>query len=265
MKRIAMVLTGLVVAGVATAQNVPSGVTGLWRFQDSADRLKATIGTDLVTSHPDNSGWLSVPWTVLEPGLSDGGGVQERSYDYLTVTHGIAPNGGGSYVNEYTVAIDYIQTSGIGNWNSLFQTADDAHANDGDLWTDTTGHIGVGATGYSSLTYNPNQWHRIMWSVDNGSFFRVYVDGTLFLDAAGQPVDGRFSLGSNFHLFADNDWEDQWGIVSTAAVWDHALTTEEVAGMGSTATPLTLAVPEPTATSLLALAGLVGLIKRTRK
>lgn len=264
MKKIILILTGLAVVSIAHAQNIPSGVTGLWRFQASTNKFAATIGTDMTSSHVDNSAWFSVPWTVIDPGYSDGGGIQERSFDYITATHGVAPNGGGTYVNEYTVSIDYIQTSGIGSWNSLFQTAGGGNDNDGDLWTNPSGQIGVGDTGYSTLTYDPALWHRITWSIDNGNFFRVYVDGTLFLDAAGQAVDGRFSLNPDFHLFADNDWEDQWGIVSTVMVWDHALTSPEVAAMGDTSTALSF-VPEPTTFSLAALGGLMLLLRRNRK
>jgi hypothetical protein len=275
MKKVIFVLTGLVVASVATAQNVPSGVTGLWRFQTDANKLTATIGTDLTTSDPGNSAWAVGPWTVINPGLSDNGIVQERSWDYLTVTHGIAPNGGGSYVNQYTVAIDYVQTQ-AGAYNSLFQTGS-PHGNDGDLFivgggdgTDrTTSTIGIGAAGYSTLTFDSSQWHRIVWSIDNSSFFRVYVDGALFVDGAGQGVDGRFSLDPTFELFADNDWEDMWGYVGMSATWDRALTSAEVAGMGgwvagaAEATPLT--IPEPTTLSLAALGGLLYLLKRNRK
>lgn len=269
MKKIQIALTVLMVAGVANAADIPSGLTGLWRFQSSADKLKATVGTDLTTSDPDNSAWFSVPWTVIDPGLSDGGGVQERSWDYLSVTHGIAPNGGGSYVNQYTIAIDYVQTSQ--GWNSLYQTGS-PHGNDGDLFiapgvnadTRTDSTIGIGDLGYSTLTFDASQWHRIVWSVDNGNSFKVYVDGNLFLDGIPQAVDGRFSLDPTFYLFADDTWEDQWGLVSTAAVWNRALTTEEVAGMGSTLTPLTL-VPEPTTMSLMAIGCLYGLIRRNRR
>jgi len=51
-------------------------------------------------------------------------------------------------------------------------------------------------------------------------------------------------------------------MVSTAAVWDHALTTDEVAGMGSTTTALT--IPEPATMSILAIGGLA-LLRRNRK
>jgi PEP-CTERM motif len=265
--RVVSVLAVLVAVGIADAvPNVPPGVTGLWRFQTDADKLKATIGADLTTSDPAyNTFWAVGPWTVIEPGLSDNGIVQETSWQYLTVYHGIGANGGGSYVNEYTVAIDYVQTQA--GWNSLFATSWDAHSNDGDLWIAPDGTIGVGDAGYSTLTFDPSQWHRIVWSIDNGNFFRVYVDGVLFLDGIPQAVDGRFSLEvdwegqpGRFHLFADNDWEDMWGYVSTAAVWDHALTSAEVAAMGSASTPLE--IPEPATLGLLALGGLALLRRR---
>jgi hypothetical protein len=273
MKKILAGLAVLVAAGVANAQNVPSGLTGFWRFQDNANKLAATVGTALTTSDPGNSAWMTGPWTVINPGLSDNGIVQERAWDYMTLTHGIGPNGGGSYVNNYTVAIDYLQ--GSDGWNSLYQTAGDAHANDGELFIApgsgggrAGSTIGIGTVGYSSLTFDASQWHRIVWSVDNSSFFRVYVDGTLFLDGAGQGVDGRFSLDPSFYLFADNDWEDQWGLVGTVATWERALSGEEVAGMGgwiggaSEPTPLT--IPEPSTLSLLVVGSLV-LLRRNRK
>ena len=162
MKKIVVVLLVVLVAAAvssAAGVNVPGGVTGLWRFQDNANKLKATIGVDMQTSNPGNSAWMSGPWTMIgTPGnaglYADGGVVQERSWDYLTVNPSFTANGGGSYVNQYTIALDYCQTSdGPGGYNSLFQTAWGGNENDGDLfiWSDglATSEIGVGDVGYS--------------------------------------------------------------------------------------------------------------------
>lgn len=229
-----LICLALMFAHSAGAANVPSGITGLWRFQSSTDKLKATIGVDLTTSDTNNAGFFLGPWTVIGPGLSDGGIVQDRSFDFLTVNPSFIANGGGSYVNEYSIAWDVRPDP---NLNSLFQTAFNGNDNDGDLWIDATAPatatIGVNDVGYSASTFDATKWHRIVLSVDNGNFFRVYVDGVLFLDGAGQSVDGRFSLYTDrFHLFADNDWQDVWILVGNVMTWNRALTTEEVAGMG---------------------------------
>ena len=211
MKKIIVCLLVLAVAGAASATvNVPAGYTGLWRFATSATKLNATVGTALTTSDPGNSAWFSGPWTDIgveawHTMYSDGGCVQERSWDYLTCTHGIAPNGGGDYVNQYTIMMDYVQTSGLDQWNSLYQTGS-PHGNDGDLFTDGAGHIGIGSVedgepGYSSLTYDASTWHRIVLSVDNSSFFRVYVDGALFVDGPGQGVTADF-LSTRLSIFS---------------------------------------------------------------
>ncbi|MFA5292317.1 MAG: hypothetical protein WC496_04695 [Phycisphaerae bacterium] len=276
MNKIIIAILVLTISGIAGATiNFPmNGLTGLWRFQDSANKFAPTFGTAPITSsNAGNSAWFSGPWTMVgtpvNNGLyADGGCIQERIWDYITVQHGISgANGGGSYINEYTVAIDYCQTSGLTAWNSLFQTAWGGNSNDGDLWTDGAGHIGVGATGYSTLTYDASKWHRIILSVDNGSFYRVYVDGVLFLDGAGQAIDGRFSLElDQFNLFADDSWEDQWGLVGTVAVWGRALSTAEVAGMGGwingSATPTIWVAPEPATIAIIAFGGL--LIRRKK-
>jgi len=245
MKKLLAVLIVLGATSSAWAQGVvPDGLTGLWRFQTEADKLKATIGVDLVSSHLNNSAWFPGPWTMIgydwHAGYyADGGVVQERSWDYLTVNPSFTSNGGSEYgyVNEYTVMIDYVQTQ-TGR-NSLFQTAQTGTGNDGDLWTDSNGYIGSDALGYSAMSYDTSKWHRIVWSVKNGDefgqdgFFRVFVDGVLFLDALGQSRDGRYSLYTDaFHLFADDSWEDMWGLVGTVATWNAPLTNEEIAQMG---------------------------------
>jgi len=239
MLKAALISLALVVTGLASAQNVPSGITGLWRFQNSTDKLTATVGYDLVTSNPSSgSSWLA-PWVMIgvpvNAGLySEGGAYQDWSWEYLTVNPGFTANGGGSYVNEYSIMWDVKPDP---NLNSLYQTADSAHANDGDLWIVATNRpasvIGVDAVGFSSATFNGNTFHRIVLSVKNGSFFKVYVDGTNYLDGAGQDIDGRFSLYPNrFHLFADDNWQDAWTTCETVATWNRALTDEEIAGMG---------------------------------
>jgi len=294
MKKIVLVFVAvLVVAGVSSAAvNVPGGLTGLWRFQsalpDGTATMAATVGTDMVNSNPTYNGhWMTGPWTDIgteswHTMYSDGGVAQTVSNEYLQVNPNFTANGGSAdYVNQYTIMVDYRLTSLSGDaWSSLYQTSWGAYDNDGDLWIDSEGGIanstvGVGDVGYSTATFDAGKWHRIVWSIDNGAddgsggFFRVYIDGTLFLDGAGQGRDGRFSLyPDQFELFADNDWEEGWGLVGTAATWGRALSTDEVAAMGGwlngSDVPTPLIIPEPATMSLLALGGLA-LLRRNRK
>jgi hypothetical protein len=288
MKKIVSGLAVLAVAGMASAQvNVPSGLTGLWQFASSTTELNGTIGPNLLALNEGT--WFFGPYTqvgtVAVPDLYwDQGVVQTFTGGYVHVPDGIAPNGGGSYVNNYTIMMDYQQTTETpagDPYNSLFQTASTPTANDGDLWIQnysdgTTSSrvgsiIGSGDLGYSSLTFDASQWHRIVWSVDNSSFFRVYIDGTLYLDSAGQGIDGRYSLNPDFYLLADDTSEVAWGLLNTVAVWDHALSGSEVNAMGGwiggAQTPTALImVPEPATMSFMAFGVLaMVLLRRNRK
>jgi hypothetical protein len=277
MKKLVLVSLVLALASAsfaATTVNVPTGVTGLWRFQNAANLGAATFGTDIAFS----SGGAVVPcygaqftgsiYTYIGTPANnnlygDNQIFQESTVNYMNITHGISANGGGSYVNSYTIMMDYSQGSLSALWNgnyynSLLQTSQ-TNSNDGDLFIKGPSYaastIGNGDTGYSTLTFDSSVMHRIAISVDNANFFRVYIDGVLFLDAAGQGVDGRFALDPTVNLFADNDWEDAWGMVGTVAMWDHALTTAEVAAMGNAST--VLVIPEPITLAVLALGGLL--------
>jgi hypothetical protein len=292
MKKLVVCLAILAVAGAsfaATTPNVPAGYTGLWRFQNNANLGAATVGSGMTfwtgvgdgttQSNYGGQGIGSIYTYIGTPTnnnlFGDNCIFYESSMNYMHVTHNIAPNGGGSYVNSYTIMMDYCQTSGSGLWNenyynSIFQTSQ-TNANDGDLFIKTpqvggapdyaNSTIGVGDTGYSTGTFNANAWNRIVISVDNSNFFRVYVNGALLLDAEGQGLDSsRYSLDPTFNLFADNDWEDAWGMVGTVATWDHALSSAEVSAMGNAST--TLVIPEPMTMTLLALGGL--LLRRSK-
>ncbi|MFO1477765.1 MAG: LamG-like jellyroll fold domain-containing protein [Verrucomicrobiota bacterium] len=240
LRKAALVFLALATAGIAGAANIPSGITGLWRFQNTTNLAAATIGNPITFMNAPYGAHFLGPWTDIgvdswHTKFSDGDIFQESSWNYMAIDPGFSPNGGGSYVNEYTILIDYQQGSGFAltDSNSLFQTSFNGNGSDGDLWIMGDGTIGAGDIGFSTLTIDKTKWHRIVWSVSNGNFFRVYVDGTNYLDAAGQPVDGTYGLYPNrFNLFADDSWKDQWGMVGTIMCWNRALTTAEIAGMG---------------------------------
>jgi len=154
---------------------------------------------------------------------------------YYKMTHGISPNGGGSYVNEFTLQIDF-KVESLNMWHCFYQTYPENN-NDGDCFINPSGNIGVAATGYSGFTISANEWYRLIITVDNGTFYNYYLDGELINQGAAQDIDGRFSLDPLLLMFADEDGEDNLINVTEIGIWDRPLSATEVNEMGGFSHP----------------------------
>jgi len=205
---------------------------GVWEF-NAPDPSMATIGAplELVGSAQDITG--------LDAG-DDAIRIGEGSY-YIC-THGIAPNGDGAKVNEWTLLIDFSYPSSSrsdppNGYNDLFQT-DPTNASDADWTINSSGAIGIGAVGYTSAygyTTEANTWYRLVVVVDNGVRHDVYVDGVEIFQGNEQGIDGRFSLAETLLLFCagnNQDRDDAPIDVSTVAIWDTPLSAAEVSTLG---------------------------------
>ena len=208
--------------GGATGERVPLRTKlGAWKFDDSTNLLKAELGNPLQLTGTQQS--VDGPANGNKATKVDVG-------SYLKMTHGILPNGGGAMVNEYTLQIDFsVPQSGI--LHSFFQT-DPTNTSDADLITNSSNAIGTAATTFSNNTISANTWYRMFVVVKNGSYFKIYINGELWLDAAGQPIDGRFALANELLLFADNDGGDGNILCSEIGIWEVALTESEIADIG---------------------------------
>jgi hypothetical protein len=259
MKAVTSVAMASLVLTVALSTHSASGaLVGLWQFENPGNLTAATIGTNLtLTGTQTAAAGSATP--------SDTGASRLGVGDYYTVTHGIGANGGGLYVNEYTILWDVMYPAATaGSWKTLFQTAV-GNSNDGDLFirpSGPQGAIGVGDTGYSTNTTAADTWYRIVASVDNGSHFRVYVNGNEWLNGPGQPLDLRFSLDPVFHVFADNDGDDATMNLSNLAIWDGALTAEAIGALGGAGRAL--AVPEPASVVFVLFAAICAAAIRRR-
>jgi hypothetical protein len=202
-------VTSAAPAAVISVINPAVFVRGQWDFNSS--NLVATYGSDLqyfdagvqtdtsfgtTTSFglPDINGQ---PATVMHflPSAAPWGGYQ--------MFHGAAPNGGGAYVNQYTLIYD-IYLQGLG-WRSLLQT-DTGNSSDGDLFISPQGGIGISQIYEGTVT--PNEWHRVAVTIDlTGPVLSKYIDGIkVGTQTSGlSSVDGRFSLDPSALLFADQD------------------------------------------------------------
>jgi hypothetical protein len=202
-------VTSAAPAAVLTVINPAVFVKGQWDFNSS--NLTATVGSDLqyfdsgvsndtafgtTTSFglPDINGQ---PTTIMHfnPTAAPWGGYQ--------MFHGATPNGGGSFVNQYTLIYDLYLP--VVSWRSLLQT-DLSNVSDGDFFINPSG--GVGISGVYDGNVTANQWHRVAIAIDlAGPVLAKFIDGVKVGNQTSglSSVDGRFSLDPSALLFADQD------------------------------------------------------------
>jgi hypothetical protein len=197
--------------------------TGWWKFDDSMDLLRAEPGFGIGLS-------LKGIHSVAAGPVGGNGAVLIGPGSYYKMKHAISPNGGGKFVNEYSLQFDFkVPANGI--WHSFFQTSVNNN-NDGDFFINPSGNIGVAAVGYSGYTVNPGEWYRLIVSVKNGNQFSCYLDGNILMTGITQAIDGRFSLDSLLLIFADDNAEDGAIYCSELAIWNLALNAEQAKELG---------------------------------
>ena len=218
-------LTALLLGNAGISQTIdPSqwpGMVDYWNFDDSLNLTNATVGLDLELFGTD----MAVPGPT-----PDDGATRIGVGDHYKCTHQIAPNGGGSYVNEYTLVIDF-KIPQIGQYYCFYQT-NMTNSNDGEVFVNPMGHVGITETGYTYCTLTPNEWYRLVISVDLGSSFNYYIDGQPVLEGTSQPVDGRFSLDPFFHWFWDDNAEDNEFDIAAAAIFNYPISEAEAEQLG---------------------------------
>ena len=232
-----MLFAGLFSAGFARAINYPSGLTGAWEFDDPSRPTAAATGIDLT---------LTGACTAVEGPAPGDGAVEIGVGSYFACDHGVTTNGGGTFVNEYTILMDVcVPEESQGAYVSLFQT-NPRNSDDGECFVNKSGAVGIGDTGYSASTpFADKGWHRLVVAVDLGSSYRYYCDGKPILDGTSQAVDGGFSLGNSLLLFADNDGEDNTVRVGRVAIFNRPLSAAEVADLGGYDGPLLPYLQQP--------------------
>ena len=222
-----------------------SQVVGLWQFDDSSNRNKATVGFDLV---PSGTGFTVVPGiTGADSAMEIGVG------SFYRVTHGVPANGGGLKSNRYSIIWDLkIPTASATAWKTILQTTP-ANNDDGDLFirnTDNAIGTAAGLGGYSSTTMTANNWYRVVLSIENGVANNVYINGAKVLTGTISSTvgavggrDGRYGLTDQFLAFADDNGEDGLIDVTTLAVVNGPLSDNQVALLGAAGGPINTALP----------------------
>jgi len=195
---------------------------GWWKFDDSTDLTKAEIGNPLVKVGNSIS-------PVAGPNSTNGAATVALG-SYFEVVHKMVPKGNEKNVNRYSLVIDF-KVPKLDTWYCFFQT-DITNKSDGDCFIDKTGHIGTATTGYSSFSILPNEWYRLVVSVDLGQSFKYYLDGNLIKIGNNQFIDDRFSLLDKILLFADDDGDDGNIDISEVSLYDGPLNDSDVLKLG---------------------------------
>lgn len=201
---------------VLTVINPPIFVTGQWDFLTS--NLVATCGADLQYYDATVQGDTSFG-TTAGFGIADIGGQSvtvmhftpsAASWGGYKMFHRAQPNGGGAYVNQFTLVYDvYYPPAADGQWRALLQTST-GNGNDGDLFVNPGN--GLGISGIYNGTISAGAWHRLAAAFDlsgpgEAPVLTKFVDGIkVGNQTAGlSGADGRFALDTFALLFADND------------------------------------------------------------
>jgi hypothetical protein len=237
-----------------------AGIVGYWEFNDSTNLGRATIGTDLTVAG------TAPTWSASQTynGLTLNGVIETAVGipNHLIATHGVAPNGGGTKANQYTMLFD-IRRPDTAEWRTLFQT-NTANTGDGDYFVrDSDAQLGVGALGYTTNYAMPaNTWARVVITSDLAAGeYRTYVDGVLRQSHTATPLDGRHAFDPTVLLFGDEDNENGLLSVGAVAIWNQPLTANEVSLLGIAG----VAVPEPGSLAIVSLIGLGFFVRRYRQ
>ena len=217
----------LLIALFIVSSSVSISQVGWWKFDDPANLTAAEAGYGSALE-------LTGTQTAIAGPTVSNGAVTVPKGSYYKMTHGIAANGGGTKVNQFTLMFDFKINATA--WHNFFQTDSTAGASDGDLFINTSNLIGTWALGYSDASVVNGTWYRLIVACDNTHSFKTYLDGQLLKDgvvSGMDMIDGRYSLRPFLLLFADDDGDDGDIDVAEIAIWDHALSASEVLAYGS--------------------------------
>ena len=198
-----------------------SSLVGHWNFNDTLNVVKAEVGSDLVI----NGGYQ----VVAGPSIDDNA-ISIASGSNCLLNHGLSKGG---TVDSYTLIFD-VKIPDISGYQSLYQTALDNNT-DATVFINSSGNVGLGATGYTDAALESGQWYRIAVAYKINERIDYYIDGVKELEGnySDSYVSQIFPLDSaGVLLFADNDGEDGLIVVSDVKLYNEALGDDEIGELG---------------------------------
>ena len=209
--------------GINVSGGSGTTATGQWDFDGG--NLAATVGQALqYFDGPAGLTWQGTKFgTTTALGVAPISGREakimevpadlSRQIGYV-MTHGIAPNGGGTRVNQYTLIMDILVDTTGPDAAALLQTSSLNNTDDGDLFWQGN-NFGQGTNGYLGTgQFTAGTWHRVVAAYDEAATPPVvtkYVDCIKQDDwTANQGLDAvRRSLLPTAILFGDGDQDER--------------------------------------------------------
>ena len=220
-------------------------LTGLWEFNIKAP-MKATVGTDLVPHYPDKGGDIG---PVSDDGYTkvlgfhsfDGAILTKYSACfelYHKLTQELVLGSVPGYAT-YTIMIDAMRPQSSDNKYTTFFSYDPTNGSDQYIYWRKDGCFQFGGSGDYRLAadyFSNDKWFRMVMVKD-------YAGGTQKAFANGEPIINLSGLTINDFtgwfpyekvlLNGDNDGDDAPLYFSTVAVWDRALSDDEIKALGA--------------------------------
>ena len=231
-------------------------ITGQWDFKSG--NYDATIGQPMFAlNSPDTTQFGST--TTF--GISPIGGVPTNVMHFpkaadqfggYGVPTGASANGGGLYVNQYTVIMDVLFTNApaSGTTFTLFHTDVDNGSGPGEFFINSSGAIGYSGGGVPAGSVTPNVWHRIAIAVDltnSTSGLSIGIDGAIVLQDAPVPagVDSNFAISAMLTLFDDQNTNSATGYLASLQFNDVRLANGLITALGAPVATGILTGPPP--------------------
>jgi hypothetical protein len=247
--RLLSLLSAVMIASSLIVARVPAQSIGQWDF--NSGNLTATAGTDLgdllyadgpggVTDLADAFGLttaLGIPDISGTPAAVMRFPEATNTMGYLMPTP--AGNGGGSFVNEYTLIFDLLYPSN-GVVRPLLDADGAVYVAGADLAVSAAGGIGLSPSGPFDGTLAPNTWNRVGFVVNQAqSTIRKYINGvevginTLTGIQAG--LEGRMALSPSSVstlILANTVGAGSVGYVNSIQLRDVALNAGQMQALG---------------------------------
>ncbi len=196
-------------------------LVGHWNFNDSANVAQAKVGNDLI---------MNGEYQVVTGPNSDDGAISIGAGSNCLVNHGMSKGG---TVDSYTLVFD-VKIPDISSYHSLYQTILENNS-DATVFVNTSGNLGLGATGYTDAALEADKWYRLAVVYKANERIDYYINGVKELEgnSSDSYVGQVFPLDSaGVLLFADNDGEDGLIVVSDVKLYDTDLNDEEIEELG---------------------------------